>query len=146
MLPIRTNVWPRQTPYANYVLIAINAAAFLLTYHPGGGVAVRSWAQNLQLYPADWRFWQFLTYAFLHGGFMHIIGNMFFLYIFGNNVNDKLGNTKYTIFYVLGAIASGIGHTALNSQTAVQAVQFVGTEGNDGGERIGRAQQPYLVV
>ncbi len=120
MLPIRTNVRPRQTPYANYVLIAINAAAFLLTYSPHGGVAVRLWAQNFQLYPADWRFWQFLTYAFLHGGFMHIIGNMFFLYIFGNNVNDKLGNTKYTIFYLLGAIASGIGHTALNSQTAIQ--------------------------
>ena len=123
MLPIRTNVWPRRTPYANYVLIAINAVAFLLTYYPHEGGAVREWAQNLQLYPAVWRYWQFLTYAFLHGGFMHIIGNMYFLYIFGNNVNDKLGNTKYTVFYLLGAIASGVGHTAMNGDAAVQAIR-----------------------
>ena len=122
MLPIRTNVSLRQTPYANYALIAINVLAFLLTYYPHEGVAVRNWADKLQLYPAMWRYWQFLTYAFLHGGFMHIIGNMFFLYIFGNNVNDKLGNTKYTMFYLLAAIFSGIGHTALNSQTAVQPI------------------------
>ena len=130
MLPIRTNVRPRQTPYANYALIAINVVAFLLTYYPHKSVVfpymevpVRDWAQSLQLYPAVWRYWQFLTYAFLHGGFMHIIGNMFFLYIFGNNVNDKLGNTRYTMFYLLAAISSGIGHTALAGDSAVQAIR-----------------------
>ena len=122
MLPIRTNVSLRQTPYANYALIAINVLAFLLTYYPHEGRAVRDWAEDFQLYPAAWRFWQFLTYAFLHGGFMHIIGNMFFLYIFGNNVNDKLGNTRYTCFYLLAAVASGIGHTALSGGSAVQAI------------------------
>ena len=130
MLPIRTNVLPRQTPYANYALIAINVVAFLLTYYPHKSVVfpymevpVRDWAQSLQLYPAVWRYWQFLTYAFLHGGFMHIIGNMIFLYVFGNNVNDKLGNTKYTAFYLLGAIASGIGHAALNSDSALHTIR-----------------------
>jgi len=58
--------------------------------------------------------WQFVSYAFLHGSFMHIFGNMFFLYLFGNNVNDKLGTVGYLCFYLAGAVFSGIGHTLLS--------------------------------
>jgi len=66
------------------------------------------------LTPSQPHVWQFITYAFLHGGLLHIFGNMFFLYIFGNNVNDKLGNFGYLCFYLAGAISSGIGHTLLS--------------------------------
>lgn len=66
------------------------------------------------LIPADWHYWQFLTYAFLHGSYMHIIGNMFFLYLFGNNINDKLGHFWYVLFYLAGAVLSGVGHTFVN--------------------------------
>jgi membrane associated rhomboid family serine protease len=62
------------------------------------------------LTPAYPFLWQFITYAFLHGGFGHIFGNMYFLYIFGNNVNDRLGNLGYLCFYLAGAIFSAIGH------------------------------------
>lgn len=126
-LPIRTNVLPRRTPYANYALIAINVAFFLVTYGPHGHgmgyaravVPVRHWAEPLMLIPADWRPWQFLTYAFLHGGLLHIVGNMFFLYLFGRNVNDKLGNFGYAAFYLFAAIFSGLGHALLDlSSTA----------------------------
>ncbi len=58
--------------------------------------------------------WQFVSYAFLHGGYMHIIGNMFFLYLFGNNVNDKLGHVGYMCFYLTGAVFSAIGHTLMS--------------------------------
>jgi membrane associated rhomboid family serine protease len=126
LLPIRTNVWPRRTPYANYALIAINVIVFLLSY--GGPytyrlegqpiepmqLMIRPWAANWLLIPAAWHIWQFLTYAFLHGSYMHIIGNMFFLYLFGNNINDKLGHFWYVVFYLAGAILSGVGHTLVN--------------------------------
>lgn len=122
-LPIRTNIYPRRTPYANYALIAINVVIFLLSY--GGPyryiidnqpllLPIKPWAADWLLLPAVWQARQFLTYAFLHGGVEHILGNMFFLYLFGNNINDKLGNLWYTVFYLLGAIASGVGHTLMN--------------------------------
>lgn len=122
LLPIRTNIRPRRTPYANYLLILLNVVAFLLTYGPhrhGMGydspvIPVRPWAEPLMLIPAAWRYWQFITYAFLHGNTVHILGNMFFLYLFGNNINDKLGHLGYLLFYLLGAVASGFGHAAVN--------------------------------
>jgi membrane associated rhomboid family serine protease len=73
------------------------------------------------LTPAHPHIWQFITYAFLHGGFLHIIGNMFFLYLFGNNVNDKLGHFGYLCFYLAGAVFSAVGHTLINSNPVLGA-------------------------
>ena len=127
-LPIRTNISPRRTPYANYALIAANALVFLLSY--GGPypydvagepmlLPIRPWAAHWLLIPAGWQYHQFLTYAFLHGSLLHIIGNMFFLYMFGNNINDKLGNLWYVVFYLAGATFSGVGHTLVNLDSYV---------------------------
>ncbi len=125
LLPIRTNILPRRTPYANYAIIAANVAVFLLSYsfnrlYPyqiDGQIlplSIRPWAWAWMLVPRDWRFWQFLSYAFLHGNVVHILGNMFFLYLFGNNINDKLGHFWYVVFYLAGAVFSGSGHALLN--------------------------------
>jgi hypothetical protein len=73
------------------------------------------------LNPARPYLWQFISYAFLHGGLMHIFFNMFFLYLFGNNVNDKLGTTGYVCFYLGGAVFSGIGHTLMSSHPVLGA-------------------------
>jgi len=129
ILPIRTNIRPYRTPYTNYALIVVNVVIFLLTYSPhyvpiGGQLAVeplRVWAETFMLVPQHPRLWQFISYAFLHGGYMHIIGNMFFLYLFGNNVNDKLGNLGYLCFYLAGAVFSGIGHTLINTSSVLGA-------------------------
>ena len=80
---------------------------------------IRPWAADWLLLPAAWQYHQFLTYAFLHGGLLHILGNMFFLYMFGNNINDKLGNLWYVVFYLAGAIFSGVGHTLVNLDSYV---------------------------
>ena len=74
------------------------------------------------LTPVRPHLWQFVSYAFLHGGFLHIIFNMFFLYLFGNNVNDKLGHIGYLIFYLAGAVLSGIGHTVLHLSSPVSTL------------------------
>jgi membrane associated rhomboid family serine protease len=71
------------------------------------------------LTPAHPFLWQFISYSFLHGGLMHIIGNMFFLYLFGNNVNDKIGHIGYLCFYLAGAVFSGVGHTVFNSSSTI---------------------------
>jgi len=129
ILPIRTSIRPLRTPYTNYVLIAVNVFIFLITYSPhysivaGTGVVepLRDWAGQFMLTPVRPYLWQFVSYAFLHGGFMHIIGNMFFLYLFGNNVNDKLGTIGYLCFYLAGAVFSGIGHTLMSSSPCLGA-------------------------
>lgn len=127
MLPIRTNLRPTRTPYTNYALIIANVVVFLLTYRPHYvilegqhiPIPVHNWVEHFMLTPAHLHWWQFISYAFLHGGFLHIIGNMFFLYIFGNNVNDKLGNAGYLIFYLAGAISSGVGHVFVHSSSEI---------------------------
>jgi len=110
----------------NYGLIAANVLIFLLTFHPHsspltGPEVLRPWAQQFELISNRPYLWQFVSYAFLHGGFMHIIGNMFFLYLFGNNVNDKLGNIGYLCFYLAGAVFSGIGHTLVSGGSVIGA-------------------------
>ena len=125
ILPIRTNIRPWRTPYANYALIAVNVIIFLLTYGPhrhlGSVEILRYWAVQFMLTPAEPNLWQFISYAFLHGSYMHIFGNMFFLYLFGNNVNDKLGHTGYLCFYLAGAVFSGIGHTMMSNAPVLGA-------------------------
>lgn len=122
LLPIRVNIQPRRTPYANYVLIAVNIVIFLMqfTVHPRTGqLAFRPWVEDFMLVPRLSPWWTFVTYAFLHHDFWHILFNMFFLYLFGKNVNDKLGNLAYSVFYVCGAVFSGLGHALLHAATPV---------------------------
>ncbi len=122
ILPIRTSIRPRRTPYVNYGLIVFNVFIFFLTYGPHRHfeagrfvlVSVHQWAEQFMLTPDMWRWWQFISYAFLHGSFMHIFGNMFFLYLFGNNVNDRLGHLGYLALYLTGGIFAGIGHAILH--------------------------------
>ena len=126
LLPIRTSISPRRTPYMNYGLIAVNVFIFLLTYAPHtdpltGQEALRTWAQHFELVSRRPCLWQFVSYAFLHGGFLHIFFNMFFLYLFGNNVNDKLGNIGYLCFYLAGGVFSGIGHSLFSPANVIGA-------------------------
>jgi membrane associated rhomboid family serine protease len=110
-------------------LIIINVIIFLLTYGPHRCVVagqlqimpVHHWAEQFMLTPLHLSLRQLVTYAFLHGGYMHVIGNMFFLYLFGNNVNDKLGHIGYLGFYLAGGLFAGIGHTILHADPVLGA-------------------------
>ena len=129
ILPFRTSIRPYRTPYVNYALIIINVAIFTVTYYryqiatPAGIVeeVLRPWAQPFMYDPHQPYLWQFVSYAFLHSSLMHIAGNMYFLYLFGNNVNDKLGNLGYLCFYLAGAVFSAIGHSAFHLSPVIGA-------------------------
>jgi len=100
----------------NYAIIAANVVIFALSYNfSGGKTELRPWAVGYMLTPSYPFLWQFITYAFLHGSFLHIFGNMYFLYMFGNNVNDRLGNVGYLGFYLAGAVFSAVGHILIAS-------------------------------
>ena len=64
----------------------------------------------------------FFTSMFLHGGWLHLIGNMWFLWIFGDNVEDALGSIRYAVFYLLTGLAAGLTHYALDPSSALPTV------------------------
>jgi membrane associated rhomboid family serine protease len=64
----------------------------------------------------------FLTYMFLHGGFIHLIGNMWYLWIFGDNIEDKLGRFRFVLFYLACGVGSAFVHVFLNSQSGIPCV------------------------
>src|SRR5215217_1187275 len=111
-IPIRTDSPLRSTPYMNWVLIGLNVAIYLAQEFLGRSSGGQSWWEQYMLQPHAPRLYEFVSYAFLHGSPMHVAGNMLFLYIFGNNVNDKMGHIGYLGFFLAGAVFAGVGHIA----------------------------------
>ena len=131
ILPIRTDSPLRSTPYANWLLIAANLLVFLAE-------AVDPRLQvRLALSPRFPEVYQFVTYQFLHAGLLHVAGNMLFLYIFGNNVNDKMGNLGYLAFYLAGGVVAGAAY----AMTEQGPAPLVGASGS-----IAAVTGAYLVL
>jgi len=79
--------------------------------------------QRFQLGEPGFHPWlTFLTSIFLHGGFMHFLGNMLFLYIFGDNVEDRLGHVGYLIFYLLAGLGASMGHLVFNAGSPIPTI------------------------
>jgi len=125
LLPIGTDRPQERIPWMNFLLIAANIVIFVLSHHAPTNPAdafqsVRNagldsaWA-NLMLNPAALTLRQFITYQFLHKDFGHIFGNMLFLYVFGNSLNDKLGHAGYLAFYLAGGVLAGCGQVLSNA-------------------------------
>jgi membrane associated rhomboid family serine protease len=135
MIPIRDTIPSRSVPVVTWTLIAVNVAIFFyeLTLEPAelqaffyifGMVPARythpEWAVWVGL-PVD-DYWPFLTSMFLHGGWMHVIGNMWTLWIFGDNVEDRMGRIRFLLFYVLTGLAAGFTHWFTNLGSTVPTV------------------------
>lgn len=104
IIPLRTDSPLRNTPYMNWALILANVAIFALTRsNPALTEPYILSARQPQLF-------QFISYQFLHADIMHIVGNMLFLYIFGNNVNDRLGHVGFLALYLAGGVFAGLSY------------------------------------
>jgi membrane associated rhomboid family serine protease len=114
MIPISDQNPARTTPYVNYVLIALNILAFaleswLIASH-GDSYVVAGYGlvpSRISADPAGEAFTLF-TSMFMHGGFGHLAGNMLFLWIFGDNVEDAIGHVRYVFFYLLCGVCAGL--------------------------------------
>ncbi len=119
MIPLRDTIPSRTVPIVNYALIIINGLVFLYELTLGadlpyfvtryGIVPARFF--NPQLFgqdPLGAAVLPLITFMFLHGGWFHFIGNMLYLWIFGDNVEDRIGHLRYLIFYLLCGLASGL--------------------------------------
>lgn len=132
MFPIRDHNPSERTPYVTWALIAINVIVFL-SYFPSIGGQDRllmAFYQDWALVPAEAsqgrEMHTILTSMFLHGGWMHIIGNMLFLYIFGDNLEDQLGHLGYLLFYLASGVAAAF---AQMSADPFSQVPMVGASG-----------------
>jgi membrane associated rhomboid family serine protease len=135
MLPISDTVPRRNPPVMTWILILANVIVFLCElmmseytlerfFYFFGIVPARfthpAWAAWVGL-PID-DYWPFLTSMFLHSGWLHIIGNMWTLWIFGDNVEDRMGPIRFLFFYLLCGIAAGIVHSLTNPDSMMPAV------------------------
>jgi membrane associated rhomboid family serine protease len=138
MIPIRDDTPRFSTPYVTYFLIALNTVIFLWEWSVGlesqqelnalifqFGVVPRHVTAALEATAnvslAD-AFLPILTSMFLHGSWLHIIGNMWVLWIFGDNIEDYLGHFPYLIFYLACGIAASVAHILLNLDSRVPSV------------------------
>ncbi|MGR3813618.1 MAG: rhomboid family intramembrane serine protease [Cognatishimia activa] len=111
MFPIRDHNPSGRTPYVTYALIAINIVVFLYSFGLDGR-GLNQFYSDYAMFPARISQGQDLqglfTSMFLHGGFMHLAGNMLFLWIFGDNLEDDMGHVPFTLFYLAGGIGAGL--------------------------------------
>jgi membrane associated rhomboid family serine protease len=113
----------RTTPVVTYGLIAANVFLFLVELN-GGETFVRDWAFIPSRFSHDpaGNVPTIFTAMFMHGGWMHLFGNMLYLYIFGDNVEDRLGHLGYFLFYVACGIAATFAQYYFNSHSSLPNV------------------------
>jgi membrane associated rhomboid family serine protease len=150
MFPYRDENETLRTPYATFALIGLTAGTWLLVQGAGTMLPLARSVCDLGLIPGELtgrvapgtRFpmgeglvcvtdpgrqtAHIFTSMFLHGSWMHILGNMWFLWIFGNNVEDAMGRFRFLVFYLLTGVAAALGQVAL---TPASAVPMVGASG-----------------
>lgn len=118
LLPLGVDYRAQRYPVVTFTLIGINVVAFLAAFcfeWSGGEEATRAMYRNFWLVPADLHWHTLLTSMFVHGGWMHLLGNMVYLFLFGSCVEDLIGRRKFVLFYLLGGLAADLTHMALMS-------------------------------
>lgn len=137
MIPLRDDQPSFSTPFINYFLIALNVLVFLWELSLGTqsaglnafmqtfGIVPRHTISVLTGHSIDGPVTAILplfTSMFLHGSFLHVAGNMLFLWIFGDNVEDYLGHFRYLLFYLVSGLAADVTHILLNVHSRVPSV------------------------
>lgn len=135
MIPLKDDTPRYSTPYVNYFLLALNTLVFLCMwlgvpapaqqvvnvfgFHPYRVTALISGSPSVT---AAMAFIPVLTAMFIHASWLHLISNMWVLYIFGDNVEDHLGHFGYLVFYLLSGVAAMLVHTFFNATSHVPSV------------------------
>jgi membrane associated rhomboid family serine protease len=133
MIPIKDDNPTRTFPIINYALILINVLVFIyestLPPHAYKAFLMANATVPMRV-PAflaghlgfKMAFYPMFTSMFLHGGLMHLLGNMLFLYVFGDNVEDYFGHLPYLLFYLFCGVASGMVHVLFNWGSSLPAI------------------------
>jgi membrane associated rhomboid family serine protease len=121
MIPLRDVIKSRTIPYITISIIVLNAAAWLFEVALPRDV-LPVFLQQYGVVPADLRATTLITSMFLHGSWLHIIGNMWYLWIFGDNVEDRVGHGRFIVFYLLCGIAAALGQVAIDPTSTLPTI------------------------
>ncbi|PKO13824.1 MAG: rhomboid family intramembrane serine protease, partial [Chloroflexi bacterium HGW-Chloroflexi-10] len=127
MIPIRDQIPTRRIPFVNYLLILGNVLVFFLQWQAGPNQDAIVY--QFALIPAQVSsgldfgdITDIFTSMFMHAGFAHIAGNMLYLWIFGDNVEDSMGPAKYLLFYLVGGTVASLAHIFTNPASQIPTV------------------------
>ncbi|MEN6409422.1 MAG: rhomboid family intramembrane serine protease [Anaerolineaceae bacterium] len=127
MIPIRDQIPTRRTPIITYLLIAINVFVYLLLWLAGSsqdalfyqyGLIPAHFATGIHLSDIA----NIFTSMFMHAGLLHLGGNMLYLWIFGDNVEDCMGRGKFVLFYLVGGVIASLTHILTNPGSPIPTV------------------------
>lgn len=133
MIPLRDSTRSRSFPYVTIAIIVINLSIYFLQF-TSAQAQLEQFILNYALIPA--RFieqlnvssltgilhYPLVTSTFLHGGWFHVIFNMLYLWIFGDNIEDRLGHTRFFFFYILAGIAGNLAHILIHPTSPIPLV------------------------
>lgn len=133
MIPLRDDIPSSKFPAATLSIIAINVFVFLYELRLGSHLedlltsfavipAVYTNPEVGHFYTVSQKLFAFFSSMFLHGGWLHLLGNMWTLWIFGDNVEDRLGRTRYVMLYLAGGIAAALMHIFTNANSPVPTI------------------------
>jgi membrane associated rhomboid family serine protease len=121
MFPLKDTQPSYSRPVVTIALIAINLLVFLFEASLGSYTR-NALIEYYGLVPDHVRLSAVLTSMFLHGGWMHVLGNMWFLWIFGDNIEDLLGHAKFLVFYLLCGMVAALGQVIANPYSTIPMV------------------------
>jgi membrane associated rhomboid family serine protease len=121
MIPLKDVIPSRTRPVVTTSIVVVNALVFVLqlTLSPAD---VERFIFTFGLVPADFSFVNVLTSMFVHGGLGHIGGNLLYLWIFGDNVEDRLGHGRFLVFYLATGVVAALSQTAMDPASTVPMV------------------------
>ncbi|MSR65153.1 MAG: rhomboid family intramembrane serine protease [Verrucomicrobiae bacterium] len=128
MIPLRDHNPTRTVPFVTVTLIIANAAVFLyqMDLWAHSERAMTRFIYSMSMVPTEVTHdfgpavaRSIFTSMFIHGGFFHIAGNMLYLWVFGNNVEDSMGHSRFIVFYLLCGVAAATGHVLVSPDSTV---------------------------
>ena len=121
MIPLRDVIPSRTTPYITITIISLNALAWLFEVSLPHEV-LNEFLTIYGVVPGDFSPPTLITSMFLHGSWSHVIGNMWYLWIFGDNVEDRVGHGRFIVFYLLCGIAAALGQVAVDPNSMLPTI------------------------
>jgi membrane associated rhomboid family serine protease len=121
MIPLRDVIPSRTFPFFTITFIVVNSVAFLFELSLPEP-ALDSFLLMYGVVPVRFSWLAVVTSMFLHGGWLHFLGNMLYLWIFGDNVEDRLGHGRFVLFYLLCGAAAALAHVFMNPSSAIPTI------------------------
>jgi membrane associated rhomboid family serine protease len=123
MIPLRSSEPHYSRPTATLVIIAANVVVFLFELSLGmNSYAMNRFIMHYGIVPDRLHYSSILTSMFIHGGFLHIAGNMWFLWVFGRGVEDLLGHARYLLLYFVGGFAAAFLYILVNPNSTAPTI------------------------